>query len=639
MLPVFLVPYEDELLYSWINRLADANNVPYRVFISKYFESRGLAAGGKRSFFLFVDGVPLVDPGAYFLNVTTYPFEAFFMSRGMQTKSVLPAFRFKNGLNSIDITDFKHIKVCSECVYEDLEDFGEWYIRRAHQLSGVCVCHKHGVELKSLNKPPIFFDCIPSDMLSLDKVASMGLELEYAVFAKKMLDMKVVTDFETVSEKFFSFIGSKDEFVRRFLVSRYAPLYKSNILLYTFLDNARKSKSVLPENILPLIMYCYDGNAEAFCNDVAIDSVPADFEGYKLLGDYGLLKLYKHLGCGKRFVMSEHGMSMGFGCPFCERFEPEDIIFKRLVYNISGTGYEVMTPFTGMWDKVVLKHTKCGHEFSVRPGNFLFKGTRCKCGQKHTEAELKNGVESHDGFKYVGLGKKNPRVVVKHEICGQEFEVSYFEFIKRPFCRFCSAPASHDDYVARVKALTGDEYTIVSEVAKHTGTLIKHNACGKVANYTLSKFFNGFRCPYCDKPLRFNALKKSVEALTSGRYTVERMPGIGKSKLIDYVTGKSEVLANRFILQELRRPTRSDVIVLDDDQEVKRLSCLAEKRGNNNIDMIYVMLKEKYKLGQVITYDDFPRSDRRYKDALIYLCRRGKLKRIEAGHYILSDEH
>ncbi|MDY2637124.1 MAG: TniQ family protein [Phascolarctobacterium sp.] len=638
MLPVFLVPYEDELLYSWINRLADANNVPYRVFISKYFESRGLAAGGKRSFFLFADGVPLVDPGAYFLNVTTYPFEAFFMSRGMQTKSVLPAFRFKNGLNSIDITDFKHIKVCSECVYEDLEDFGEWYIRRSHQLSGVCVCHKHGVELKSLNKPPIFFDCIPSDMLSLDKVASMGLELEYAVFAKKMLDMKVVTDFETVSEKFFSFIGSKDEFVRRFLVSRYAPLYKSNILLYTFLDNARKSKSVLPDNILPLIMYCYDGNAEAFCNDVAIDSVPADFEGYKLLGDYGLLKLYKHLGCGKRFVMSEHGMSMGFGCPFCERFEPEDIIFKRLIYNISGAEYEVMTPFTGMWDKVVLKHIKCGHEFSVRPGNFLFKGTRCKCGQKHTEAELKTYVESHEGFKFVRLGRYKPKIIVRHEACGQEFEISFFEFKKRPFCRACSGPSCHEDYVAKVKALTGDEYTVLSETAKHRATLIRHNTCGRISKYILSNFFNGFRCHYCDKPLRFEALKDIVQKFTSGRYSVEQLSGDGKSRLVDSVTGESKILSNRLILQELRRPTRSDIIVLSSKEEADRLACLGKKHGNNNIDMFFVMLKEKYKPGQIITYDDFPRSERKYKDSLIYLCRCGKLKRISPGQYILSNE-
>lgn len=37
MLMVFLPPRDDELLYSWVHRLAEANDVPYKIFMDSFF--------------------------------------------------------------------------------------------------------------------------------------------------------------------------------------------------------------------------------------------------------------------------------------------------------------------------------------------------------------------------------------------------------------------------------------------------------------------------------------------------------------------------------------------------------------------------------------------------------------------------
>lgn len=644
MLMVFLPPRDDELLYSWVHRLAEANDVPYKIFMDSFFLTDGLAAGGKRSFFVFADSLQLDNPGMWFLNLTTFGFESFFMSRGMQTKSVLPAFRFKNDLNSIDITDFKHIRVCSDCIREELAESGEWYSHRSHQLSGVCVCHKHGIELKVMPNLPVEFHSVPEKLMPIELVTENRIELEYALFSKKILDMGIATDYETVFRKFSARCGDRKQFVCEFAASKYASLYKSGIPLEEYLSRAGRAKSVLPDNLLPMVMYCYDGDAEAFCKDVDLTAeTPAGFEGYELQHDYGVLKLYKHLDCGNVFLMTEYGMKMGFGCPYCEKSEPEDASFERIVFNITGGEYEVVTPFESMWDKVVLRHMNCGNEFPVRAGNFLFKETRCKCRKKHTEAERKANVESHEGFTYVGPGKEHSKIIVRHDECGCEFELSYFVFMKRPYCRSCcplraySPDTAHEEYVRRVRELTGDEYTIVSEVAKHRGALIRHNTCGRVYEYQLSKFFNGFRCRHCVRPVRFPALSRMVKELTSGRYRLETLGLGGDSRIIDTVTGRGEVLQNRLILQEIRRPTRSDIVILDDEQEKARLARLHKYYGNNFIDSVYAEVKEKFKAGELITYDDFNRNQK-YIDALIYLCRKGKIVRIMPGHYVLSDE-
>lgn len=45
------------------------------------------------------------------------------------------------------------LRYCRACTLSDVENYGCAYWHRAHQLPGVCVCHKHGIGLTCLTRP------------------------------------------------------------------------------------------------------------------------------------------------------------------------------------------------------------------------------------------------------------------------------------------------------------------------------------------------------------------------------------------------------------------------------------------------------------------------------------------------------
>ena len=67
-----------------------------------------------------------------------------------------------------------------------------------------------------------------------------------------------------------------------------------------------------------------------------------------------------------------------------------------------------------------------------------------------------------------------------------------------------SKKVTHQDFLNRVKELTGDEYEVLSEyISAKTPIVIKHNNCGHVYNVSPSNFLSGKRCPQCNHP-RYN---------------------------------------------------------------------------------------------------------------------------------------
>lgn len=150
--------------------------------------------------------------------------------------------------------------------------------------------------------------------------------------------------------------------------------------------------------------------------------------------------------------------------------------FVQQVYKLVGNDYEVLSKYDGKEKYILVKHNICGNEYKVKAGNFL-NGRRCPvCSIKNKSAKSSIGL---NGFK------------------------------------------------ERVYNLTGNEYEVIGEYKNaKTKVKMKHIKCGNEFFITPNNFlYNNARCPIC-------AYKKRAKTHI-GDY----------KKYVDYVKSfKSEIL-------------------------------------------------------------------------------------------------
>ena len=156
-IPIVKKPYPDELLYSWICRLAYANGLSISAFSDAYLgrqntEDTPLTWDIRNEFFLLYNSIYTTsDLINFYLDLTTFGYESIWMTRGQQTRYTNYVFRKQDKLNPFATTLFQSVNICPACFSEDIEKFGEPYLHRSHQLSGIMTCHKHKNKLRDHN--------------------------------------------------------------------------------------------------------------------------------------------------------------------------------------------------------------------------------------------------------------------------------------------------------------------------------------------------------------------------------------------------------------------------------------------------------------------------------------------------------
>lgn len=75
---------------------------------------------------------------------------------------------------------------------------------------------------------------------------------------------------------------------------------------------------------------------------------------------------------------------------------------------------------------------------------------------------------------------------------------------------------THEEFVAEVNALVGDEYTVVGTYVKRNDVVtIKHNTCGSEYNIRPGHFLSGRRCRYCATRRRMKSQDEFVKEVKS----------------------------------------------------------------------------------------------------------------------------
>lgn len=136
--------------------------------------------------------------------------------------------------------------------------------------------------------------------------------------------------------------------------------------------------------------------------------------------------------------------------------------FKLEVYRLSENKFTVLGEYINSATKIRMINNNCGHEFEIRPTNFLTKKGNIKCKECN-----KINVKTS--------GK--PRKV---NTSGQKIH-------------------THDYFVNRVYELTSNEYTVLGNYTKSNEKLLmKHNVCGHTYKVRPNDFISrGSRCPHC----------------------------------------------------------------------------------------------------------------------------------------------
>lgn len=561
-IPVVIEPYPDELLFSWVNRLAKSNGLSLVQFFTAYFGEHNLAKGesvpidirrGYLDFFKALDCGDEVDAMDLYFQLSTAHFELSFYPPKQQLRPLHNILRPENGLNTPTPYFITKQRVCLECMREDEEKYGEYYIHRSHHLSGVAACHKHGTPLYEVHKQSKEKNVY--DFSKLTAIRNVTTEdVQYAKYAHCLLTNNIMSMSDNILDIILQEMNPDGELTRIQIAKDIA-----DILGDPTKQNKWERKHVIfqPYDAIRVLMHVIP-NPEDFINRLKL---------YKMI-------VKKHCKeCNKDYYTTQYAIDTGWRCPSCDSLLSEADLFERLVSVAGNNEYEVKTPFVGLGNNVILYHKACDKDFKVMPGRFLFLQTRCKCNQKLLRKEAEKKMKQYPEFKLLEFNGTASPASFLHTTCGETFRLAMFrDFIENPKCRCCELPQdiTQEEFEKRVKDLVDDEYTVIGEVKTLIDRVeMRHNPCGHVQEFKPHEFLSGSRCPQCYKKTSRQKLNVMLQDYADDRYSI-----IGHDNyrfiLLDNETGKEIKLKACHIIQEMLRPTPSIVLPTDKEHNISQ---------------------------------------------------------------------
>lgn len=170
-------------------------------------------------------------------------------------------------------------------------------------------------------------------------------------------------------------------------------------------------------------------------------------EEFTLLEEYvdakTLIKI-KHNTCNHEFYIKPTYFFKHPNCPRCSnRVKYTHELFVEKVYKLFGDEYEVMGQYVNSQTKILMKHNTCGSTYNVVPTSVL-SGKRCPCCFKsvpYTTEQISQRIKDEKKGEYELIGEyvgKNTPIKVKHNICGNEFDVLTYHFLNSQMkCKVC----------------------------------------------------------------------------------------------------------------------------------------------------------------------------------------------------------
>jgi len=655
MIPT-MIPYEkDELLHSWICRLAIHNGFDnLEHFIRSYTSSTfHLSYDTKDIEFLLINLPEWYQENFLdiYLGSSLYPYYSIFLTPEQQTNYLNAVFRrYKKDSkmqNDFSKVTFKEFRFCPVCKQIELDTKGFYFYHREHQLPGVRVCTKHKCKLhKYLGKPnKIFEENIKYEQIQLK--TDLETEYKYCLFVEKLLkadlDLNQLDLNQIILNQFKKLhIKNYEEFKQTHLADMGLTPLLSNRKYRNFLNPRGINTDNLFEIDLSVILYALFDKVEniPITSNRQLCFTEREFkdEDYEIVSKHrdNIIEL-QHKTCGNSYITSGSSFSQGWRCPECDINLPDQKIFKKILYHHVRDEYEMKDNFNGWNSPITMYHKACGQMYKTVPSRFIFNGHRCECESKLSFDKIDKRIKTHKGYELVQINQGNETVRIRSIECGHEFDIVLSNFMRNPFCRVCSpyVITSKKDFIQQVKLLTGDEYEVIGDYhPRYTKKKVKfiHKKCGKEIEMYAGSFLFGQRCPHCTKKVTLEALSEFVEKSTDGKFKCIA-DHVGSNRLITVLnteTNETINLTKQVILQEIRRPSPSVILPYE---KKKKLKTDSFSQSGKYLEQ----LKEKYKTDDILFSRNMNLNPAE-RHLLWNLVRENKIKELATGVYSLCNK-
>lgn len=494
-IPIYIKPYEDELLFSWIERLAKANGMSVFSFLNAYGERNSLSVykwtyDMKSLFYPIYNHIKYpVDIKDLFLQHSTFNLDAITMTQSQQTRYINAVFRPHDVLNRPINSSIMEIKYCPECAREEVEP----YLHVSHNLSGVCMCSKHRCRLKvfkgTWGHEMEFND---SDYKDANTYIKDEEGLMYADYVNALHHHTINFNIQDVKAILFDELKSLNYKPS----NQYQTLIKDisqsplrglfNYDIERFLKVKMVSiKYVYAYELVSLLMFLFP-NPHEFLNH---------FESTQ-----PILETYRCKDCGEEYVATTASQEQGWGCPQCMSKLSTQEALKHIIHTMSDGEYELTSEFKSFSEPIQIYHSKCKDIVKMTPRQFLFDDMRCTCESTITSQMASEAIKKAGKFELLKFRGAENSCKIRSCECGHEFDILYRKFLLVPKCRVCFPKNYDTKFVAnRIHNESNGEYDLVGEfINQDTKIKVKHNKCGNIIECLPRHYFGGMSCPTCN---------------------------------------------------------------------------------------------------------------------------------------------
>lgn len=523
-----------------------------------------------------------------FFSLSTFAFETLTMTKHQQVRYVNNIFRKKDNLNVAGRSELLDIYLCPVCMEEDQLQYGEPYIRRSHQLNGICTCHKHGCMLrKYVGQRGHACDYNQADFKTVDSTIAIELLNLYTKYVQNIFAANVMSNIEEVKaiimnkvhemgyssdDKYASLIDDMKDWKYKDLWIKEPSLLISRRLFFGV-------KYLNSPEIIPLLMFLFPD--------------PKDF--LQLVTNKPIIKEYQCDICNKKYYSTEQAELDGWGCPYCDEKNSLQDRLARLVNTIGKNQYFLKGDYLSLGKTVDVYHNRCQKVIKMIPVKFMFEEIKCPCERKIMFKDAKKMIEANAGFRLIEFKDTSTEVTILHEECGEIFtRKDLYRFRDYPFCKHCHPWYMKPElYEKKVRDLVGDEYTVIRGYRNSDEQVIlRHEKCGIEQPYIPRKFLYGQRCKECTEQISLKTLDRMLREYSEGKYKIKEYQG-GRYIIENTIFGEIKGMDTARILQEILRPTPSDILPVENKHAIIRPLSQWEK-------MFRLLLEFKDEYGTVV---------------------------------------
>lgn len=197
--------------------------------------------------------------------------------------------------------------------------------------------------------------------------------------------------------------------------------------------------------------------------------------------------------------------------------------FIKRVYGLVGCEYVPQTIYRKANSHILMKHTKCGHIYSVKPNNFI-QGFRCpNCTGKTmwNTKSFKEKIYEMYGDEYIVEGQyinNSTKIKLIHNVCGSIWNAipkSILRGAKCPKCQRKLAALKRKQNIAEIKDMfTKEGYELLEKGFIYSNGKAKIKCPnGHITEIRIKHFKRGIRCGKCQGThrLEYEYVKDFIE--------------------------------------------------------------------------------------------------------------------------------